>query len=52
MDWGQFKDRFDRTSKRMVDKMKANATYMGSSLRKTWDKLIREVTGSDGGRER
>ena len=51
MDWDKFRDRFDRISRRMVEKMGANARFMASSVKKTWDEVAREM-GRGGGRER
>jgi hypothetical protein len=49
MDWDQFKTRFDRTSKRILEKMVQNASYMESTIKKSWEQIIREVTGGGGG---
>jgi hypothetical protein len=44
-EWDRFKERFDRISKRMMDKMASNASYMLASLKKTWDQVVRDVSG-------
>jgi hypothetical protein len=49
MDWDQFKTRFDRISKRIIDKMAQNASYMGSTIKKSWEQIIRDVSGGSGG---
>lgn len=41
MDWNKFKERFERMSWRMVDKMQANAEYIARSFARSWQ----QVTG-------
>lgn len=41
MDWNKFKERFERVSWRMLDKMQANAEYMARSFARSWQ----QVTG-------
>lgn len=49
MDWDQFKTRFDRISKKILTKMAQNASYMGNTIKKSWEQLIKEVGGGSGG---
>jgi hypothetical protein len=32
---------------RIADKMQSNATYMASSLKKSWQQLVKDMGGSD-----
>jgi hypothetical protein len=50
MDWDQFKTRFEKNSKKIIEKMVQNASYMGTTIKKSWEQIIREVTGGSGGR--
>ncbi|KAL4444353.1 hypothetical protein ABPG75_012090 [Micractinium tetrahymenae] len=47
MDWDRFKERFLRISRRMVDKMGQNLTFMASTTKRSWQQLRRELGGSD-----
>mmetsp|Transcript_12010 Transcript_12010/g.24170 ORF Transcript_12010/g.24170 Transcript_12010/m.24170 type:complete len:208 (-) Transcript_12010:738-1361(-) len=40
-DWSGFQERFERMSRRMIDKMQANATYMAKSFVKSWEQIFR-----------
>ncbi|KAL4858648.1 hypothetical protein ACK3TF_001587 [Chlorella vulgaris] len=47
MDWDRFKERFVRISKRMVDKMGQNGSYMVATTRRSWQQIWRELGGGE-----
>ena len=49
MDWDKFRERFERVSKKIVVKMTQNAGFMATTIKKSWQQIIREVTGGGGG---
>ena len=49
VDLTQFKERFDRISKKIVDKMAQNATFMGATIKKSLEAVLKDVTGGGGG---
>ena len=49
VDLTQFKERFDRISKKIVDKMVQNATFMGATIKKSLEAVLKDVTGGGGG---
>lgn len=47
LDWNKFQERFLRVSKRMVEKMGQNAAYMGLTVRRSWQQLLRELNSDN-----
>lgn len=43
-DWKSFKDRFEKVSLRIIDKMQGNAAYMAKSFQRSWE----QITNSSG----
>ena len=51
LSWEKFQERFARISRRMVDKMQTNLTFMVNTTKKSLEQIIKEISGG-GGRER
>ncbi|EFN58135.1 hypothetical protein CHLNCDRAFT_141886 [Chlorella variabilis] len=47
LDWERLKGRFLRISRRMVDKMGQNVSYMAATTRRSWQQIVRELGGDD-----
>lgn len=47
MDWDQFKERFDRMSKKILVKMKSNADFMVASWKKAIDEVYKQIQQSE-----
>lgn len=47
MDWDKFRTRFERVSKKIIDKMGQNASFMATTVKKSWEQVIRELSGKE-----
>lgn len=50
MDWEKYKERFGRISRRILDKMQSNASYIAAVTKRSWQQLTKDAV--DKGRDR
>lgn len=49
-DWDGFQERFERISKRIVEKMQSNATYMARSFVRSWQQIFNDKSSGSSDR--
>ena len=51
MDWDKFRTRFESVSRKILDKMGQNASFMATTAKKNWEQIVRDLTGGGSGKD-